>query len=169
MKSTGEVMGVGVTFAEAFSKAALGASVQLPSGGRAFLSVKDTDKPGLVALGRDLADIGFSLVATRGTANVLREAGIECAKVYKVGQGRPHVGDMLKNEQIDLIVNTTEGHSSIRDSAIIRRLALQYKVCYTTTLTGGAAFAIAIRHDRERALHGHEIEVRCLQEMHAAQ
>jgi carbamoyl-phosphate synthase large subunit len=120
MKSTGEVMGVGETFAEAFSKAALGAGVQLPSSGRAFLSVKDTDKPGLVALGRDLVDLGFSLVATRGTANVLQDADVPCERVYKVGQGRPNVGDMLKNEQIDLIVNTTEGHQSIRDSAIDR-------------------------------------------------
>jgi carbamoyl-phosphate synthase large subunit len=167
MKSTGEVMGVGETFAEAFSKAALGAGVQLPSSGRAFLSVKDTDKPGLVALGRDLVDLGFSLVATRGTANVLQDADVPCERVYKVGQGRPNVGDMLKNEQIDLIVNTTEGHQSIRDSAIIRRLALQNKVCYTTTLTGGAAFSIAIRHNLESAAHARELEVRCLQELHA--
>jgi carbamoyl-phosphate synthase large subunit len=167
MKSTGEVMGVGETFAEAFSKAALGAGVQLPSSGRAFLSVKDTDKPGLVALGRDLVDLGFSLVATRGTANVLQDADVPCERVYKVGQGRPNVGDMLKNEQIDLIVNTTEGHQSIRDSAIIRRLALQNKVCYTTTLTGGAAFSIAIRHNLESAEHARELEVRCLQELHA--
>jgi carbamoyl-phosphate synthase large subunit len=168
MKSTGEVMGVGETFAEAFSKAALGASVQLPSSGRAFVSVKDTDKPGLVALGRDLVDLGFTLVGTRGSANVLRDAGVPCERVYKVGQGRPHVGDMLKNEQIALIVNTTEGHSSIRDSAIIRRLALQNKVCYTTTLTGGAALCIAIRHDLDNINHDREPKVRCLQELYAA-
>ena len=167
MKSTGEVMGVGKTFAEAFSKAALGAGVQLPSSGRAFLSVKDTDKPGLVAVGRDLVDLGFRLVATRGTANVLQDADVPCERVYKVGQGRPNVGDMLKNEQIDLIVNTTEGHQSIRDSAIIRRLALQNKVCYTTTLTGGAAFSIAIRHNLESAESARELEVRCLQELHS--
>ena len=168
MKSTGEVMGVGETFAEAFSKAALGASVQLPSSGRAFVSVKDTDKPGLVALGRDLVDLGFTLVGTRGSANVLRDAGVPCERVYKVGQGRPHVGDMLKNEQIALIVNTTEGHSSIRDSAIIRRLALQNKVCYTTTLTGGAALCIAIRHDLDNINHDREPKVRCLQELYTA-
>jgi carbamoyl-phosphate synthase large subunit len=168
MKSTGEVMGTGETFAEAFAKASLGAGVKLPASGRAFLSVKDSDKPGLVSLAQDLVELGFSLVATRGTANVLREAGIECARVYKVGQGRPHVGDLLKNEQIDLIVNTTEGHQSIRDSAIIRRLALQNKVCYTTTLTGGAAFAIAIRYNRDNAAEGRDIEVRCLQEFNAS-
>jgi carbamoyl-phosphate synthase large subunit len=167
MKSTGEVMGVGETFAEAFSKALLGAGVHLPSTGRAFVSVKDSDKPGLVALGRDLVELGFTLVGTRGSANVLIDAGVPCERVYKVGQGRPHVGDMLKNEQIALIVNTTEGHSSIRDSAIIRRLALQNKVCYTTTLTGGAAFAIAIRHDLDSV--GRELKVRCLQELYAAE
>jgi len=165
MKSTGEVMGVGETFAEAFAKASLGAGVTLPPSGRAFLSVKDSDKRGLVKLAHDLVDLGFSLVATRGTANVLLDAGIDCGRVYKVGQGRPHVGDLLKNEQIDLIVNTTEGHQSIRDSALIRRLALQYKVCYTTTLTGGAAFAIAIRYNRENTAEKREIEVRCLQEL----
>ena len=167
MKSTGEVMGVGVTFAEAFSKAALGAGVKLPARGRAFVSVKDTDKPGLIQLGRDLIELGFTLVGTRGSANVLLDAGIPCEKIYKVGQGRPHVGDMLKNEQIDLIVNTTEGHGSIRDSAIIRRLALQNKVCYTTTLTGGAAFCIAIRHERDSVHEARELQVRCLQELHS--
>ena len=118
-------------------------------------------------MGRDLVDLGFRLVATRGTANVLQDADVPCERVYKVGQGRPNVGDMLKNEQIDLIVNTTEGHQSIRDSAIIRRLALQNKVCYTTTLTGGAAFSIAIRHNLESAESARELEVRCLQELHS--
>ncbi len=84
-----------------------------------------------------------------------------------MGQGRPHVGDMLKNEQIDLIVNTTEGHQSIRDSAIIRRLALQNKVCYTTTLTGGEAFSIAIRYERDHRENNKEMVVRCLQDLHA--
>ena len=164
MKSTGEVMGVGDSFAEAFAKASLGASVILPQSGRAFLSVKDSDKPGAVALGRDLVALGFRLVATRGTARVLADAGIECQLVNKVQQGRPHVVDMLKNEQIDLIVNTTEGHQSIRDSAMIRRLALQNKVCYTTTLTGGEAFCIAIRYSREHR----EVKVRRLQDLYHA-
>jgi carbamoyl-phosphate synthase large subunit len=164
MKSTGEVMGVGDSFAEAFAKAVAGAGVDLPDGGRAFLSVKESDKAGLVDLGRELVELGFSLVATRGTAKVLEAAGVPIDRVSKVGQGRPDVGDLLKNEQIDLIVNTTEGHQSIRDSAIIRRLALSNKVCYTTTLTAGEAYAIAIRFKREQTRE----EVRTLQSLHEA-
>jgi carbamoyl-phosphate synthase large subunit len=161
MKSTGEVMGVGMSFAEAFAKAVAGAGVDLPDGGRAFLSVKESDKAGLVVLGRELTELGFSLVGTRGTAKVLEDAGVPIERVHKVGQGRPDVGDLLKNEQIDLIVNTTEGHQSIRDSAIIRRLALLNKVCYTTTLTAGEAYTIAIRFKREHAVE----EVRALQSL----
>ena len=138
-------MGVGETFGEAFAKAALAAGVILPKSGRAFLSVKESDRPGVGAVGRALTDLGFKLVATRGTAKALLAAGVETDVVNKVAEGRPHVVDMLKNEQIDLIVNTTEGGQSIADSAMIRRLALQNKVCYTTTLAGGDAFAIAIR------------------------
>ncbi|MFP6816657.1 MAG: carbamoyl-phosphate synthase large subunit [Pseudomonadales bacterium] len=149
MKSTGEVMGVGDSFGEAFAKASMGAGVTLPDGGRALLSVKESDKPGLPSLGRELVELGFRLVSTRGTARCLEAAGIESETINKVGQGRPHVADLLKNEQIDLIVNTTEGHQSIRDSALIRRLALQKKVCYTTTLAGGEACCIAIRYSRE--------------------
>jgi carbamoyl-phosphate synthase large subunit len=162
MKSTGEVMGVGDTFGEAFAKAALAASVILPQGGRAFLSVKESDKPGVVAVAAALVALGFRLVATRGTARHLNEAGIACQMVNKVAQGRPHAVDLLKNEQIDLIINTTEGHQSIRDSAMIRRLALQNKVCYTTTLTGGEAFAIAIRYSRDNG----DIKVRRLQDLY---
>ncbi|MGE0623536.1 MAG: carbamoyl-phosphate synthase large subunit [Pseudomonadales bacterium] len=162
MKSTGEVMGVGESFAEAFSKAVAGASVKLPDRGRAFLSVKESDKHALVPVARDLVDLGFTLVATRGTAKVLEAAGVPVERVSKVGQGRPDVGDLLKNEQIDLIVNTTEGHQSIRDSAIIRRLALLNKVCYTTTLAAGEAYAIAIRYRREQDRE----QVRSLQSLH---
>jgi carbamoyl-phosphate synthase large subunit len=162
MKSTGEVMGVGETFGEAFAKATLGAGVTLPQGGRAFLSVKDSDKPGVVGLGADLVQLGFRLVATSGTARRLIEAGIQTDIVNKVAQGRPHVIDLLKNEQLDLIINTTEGHESIRDSAAIRRLALHNKVCYTTTLTGGEAFCIAIRYSRDN----HELKVRRLQDLY---
>jgi len=163
MKSTGEVMGVGDTFGEAFAKATLGAGVELPQGGRAFLSVKDSDKPGIVGLGADLVQLGFRLVATSGTARRLIEAGIQTEIVYKVAEGRPHVIDLLKNEQLDLIINTTEGHQSIRDSAAIRRLALHNKVCYTTTLAGGEAFCIAIRYSRDN----HELKVRRLQDLYS--
>ncbi len=158
MKSTGEVMGVGDTFGEAFAKATLGAGVSLPLRGRAFLSVKESDKPAVASLGAALVQLGFRLVATRGTARCLQEAGVESEFVNKATGGRPNVIDLLKNEQIDLIVNTTEGHTSIRDSAMIRRLALQNKVCYTTTLTGGEAFSIAIRHLQEQAAGNHGVE-----------
>ncbi len=159
MKSTGEVMGVGDSFGEAFAKAALAAGVILPKRGRAFVSVKESDRAGVVDLGRELVDLGFRLVATRGTASALRAGGVQTDMVNKVTEGRPDVSDMLKNEQIDLIVNTTEGRQSIADSALIRRLALQKKVCYTTTLAGGKAYAVAIRIGRGD-------RVRALQELH---
>ena len=161
MKSTGEVMGVGETFGEAFSKASLGAGERLPQRGRAFMSVKDSDKIGAIEVGRSLIELGFKLVATRGTARELLNAGLKCEQVDKVNEGRPDVSDMLKNEQIDLIINTTEGRQSIADSAIIRRLALLNKVCYTTTLTGGEAFCIAIRQ-------GIGDQVTSLQQLHSA-
>ncbi len=161
MKSTGEVMGVGTSFAEAFAKATLASGERLPRGGRAFLSVKSSDKLGVADLGRDLIDLGFELVATRGTARVLTEAGVPVEVVNKVTEGRPDIADLLKNAKIDLIVNTTEGRQAIADSAVIRRLALQNKVCYTTTLAGGEAFGIAIRFGRGN-------EVRRLQDLHAS-
>ncbi|MEE4361571.1 MAG: carbamoyl-phosphate synthase large subunit [Pseudomonadales bacterium] len=160
MKSTGEVMGVGDSFAEAFARATLGAGVVLPEGGRAFLSVKDSDKPFVAALGRELVELGFALVATRGTRRVLNEAGIEAEQVNKVTEGRPDISDLLKNRKVDFIINTTEGRQSIADSALIRRLALQFKVCYTTTLTGGEALCTAIRFGQGKT-------VRRLQDLHA--
>jgi carbamoyl-phosphate synthase large subunit len=161
MKSTGEVMGVGASFAEAFAKATLASGERLPRGGRVFLSVKSSDKLGVADLARDLVDLGFELVATRGTARVLTEAGVPVEVVNKVTEGRPDIVDLLKNAKIDLIVNTTEGRQAIADSSIIRRLALQNKVCYTTTLAGGEAFGIAIRFGRGN-------EVRRLQDLHAS-
>jgi carbamoyl-phosphate synthase large subunit len=161
MKSTGEVMGVGDTFAEAFFKATLAAGERLPKGGRAFISVKKSDQPGAVAVARELRDLGFELVATRGTARRIQAAGIDIAVVNKVTEGRPDIADMLKNEKVDLIINTTEGRQAIADSAVIRRLALQKKVCYTTTLEGGAAFCTAIRFGRAD-------KVRRLQDLHAS-
>ncbi len=161
MKSTGEVMGVGDTFGEAFAKASLGASLILPEGGRALISVKESDKMGVSRVAHSLIEQGFSIVATRGTARVLRESGIEVESVHKVTEGRPDISDLIKNGNIDLIINTTEGRKAIEDSAIIRRLALQYKVCYTTTLTGGEAIAIALRYK-------HTSGVRRLQTLHAS-
>jgi carbamoyl-phosphate synthase large subunit len=160
MKSTGEVMGVGDSFEEAFSRATLGAGIVLPTSGRAFISVKDSDKPFVAAVARDLVDLGFELVATRGTRKLLEEAGIAAEQVNKVTEGRPDISDELKNRRVDFIINTTEGRQSIADSAVIRRLALQYKVCYTTTLTGGEALCSAIRYGRGD-------RVRRLQDLHA--
>ena len=160
MKSTGEVMGVGATFAEAFAKASLGAGVILPRSGRAFLSVKEADKIGIVAVAGDLVGMGFRLIATRGTARLLTAAGLEVQVVNKVTEGRPDISDVLKNEKVEFIVNTTEGRQAIADSAIIRRLALQKKVCYTTTLAGAEAFCMAMQYGECR-------EVRRLQDLHA--
>jgi len=160
MKSTGEVMGVGATFGEAFGKAALAAGEALPSSGRVFISVKDSDKAQVPAVADALLRLGFNLVATPGTQRVIAAAGLACASIKKVNEGRPDVADMLKNEQIDLIINTTEGRQSIADSAVIRRLALSNKVCYTTTLAGGEALAIAIEQGRGE-------QVRRLQDLHA--
>ena len=160
MKSTGEVMGVGATFAEAFAKASLAAGISLPRSGRAFLSVKEADKHGIAAVGRDLVALGFRLIATRGTARLLAAAGLEVLIVNKVTEGRPDISDLLKNEKVDFIVNTTEGRQATADSAVIRRLALQKKVCYTTTLAGAEAFCMAMRFGEGR-------EVRRLQDLHA--
>jgi carbamoyl-phosphate synthase large subunit len=144
MKSTGEVMGIGLTFAEAFAKAQQGAGNAIPVSGTAFLSVRKTDRSDVVALARDLHRKGFKLVATRGTGTAIRAEGIECGMVNKVMEGRPHIVDMIKNGQIDLIVNTTEGKQAIADSYTIRRTALQNKISYSTTIAGARATCMAL-------------------------
>lgn len=146
MKSTGEAMGIGETFGEAYYKAQLGANSQAPRGGKAILSVKDGDKEKLAETARALIDCGFEILATSGTAKKLIEEGIFCQRINKVFEGRPHIVDMIKNDEIDYIVNTTEGKQAVADSFQIRRSALQYKVAYTTTLAAGLATAQAIRH-----------------------
>ena len=143
------------------AKASLGAGDVLPKGGTAFVSVKPSDRPFVGEVGRALADLGFRIVATRGTARCLNEAGVACDIVNKVREGRPDITDRLRNDDIDLIVNSTEGRQAIADSAAIRRLALQHKVCYTTTLSGGIAFCTAIRE-------GQSDKVRRLQTLHSA-
>ncbi len=160
MKSTGEVMGVGRTFGQAFAKAVEGGGSRLPDRGRALLSVRDADKKRVVAVARDLAELGFELFATGGTERVVREAGIPCQRVNKVKEGRPHIVDMIKNDEISLIVNTTEGKQAIEDSASIRRTALQHKVSYTTTIAGAEAICLALK---ERS----GIDVYPLKELHA--
>ncbi len=144
MKSTGEVMGVGRDFAEAFAKALLGAGVNLPSGGQAFVSVRDADKAGVITVAQRLLNLGFRLIATRGTALALQDGGVECSIVDKVGEGRPHIVDIIKNGEISLIVNTTEGTQAIADSGTIRSNALQHKVTYSTTLAGAEAMCSAM-------------------------
>ncbi|MCH2157301.1 MAG: carbamoyl-phosphate synthase large subunit [Oleiphilaceae bacterium] len=159
MKSTGEVMGVGETFDEAFAKGFIATGETLPASGKAFLSVRDVDKEGVVELAKLLVEGGFSLVATRGTAQAIEEAGMEVSVVNKVREGRPHVVDVIKNEDISLIVNTTEGRQAIKDSSHIRQSALQKKIAYSTTLWGGEAIARAIRF-------GSNEKVRRLQDLH---
>ncbi|GGB99896.1 carbamoyl-phosphate synthase large chain [Marinobacterium zhoushanense] len=160
MKSTGEVMGTGASFGEAFMKAQLGAGEKLPSKGKAFISVRDVDKAGVVDVARDLVELGFSLVATVGTSALLEQAGLAVERVNKVAEGRPNIVDMLKNGEIAYVINTTEGRKAIADSAEIRRSALQHKVPYTTTLAGAAATAEALKYGEEKT-------VRRLQDLHA--
>ncbi len=150
MKSTGEVMGVGRTFAEAFVKSQLGAGVRLPKGGKAFLSVRDQDKVKLIDVGRTLVELGFSLVATRGTAAALEAAGLKVQTVNKVQEGRPHIVDMLKNREISLIVNTVEeDRRSIQDSWSICNSALQNRITYYTTISGARAACLGMQHLEE--------------------
>ena len=159
MKSTGEVMGVGRSFGEAFAKAQLGAGDQLPRGGRAFLSVREVDKAKVVEIARELKRLDFTLVATKGTAAALRTHGLDCETVHKVGEGRPHIVDLIKNDQIALIVNTTEGKQAIADSFSIRREALMRKISYTTTLAAARATCQALRELDNST-------VNCLQDLH---
>jgi len=147
MKSTGEVMGVGRSFAEAFAKSQLGAGVRLPARGKAFVSVREIDKrPALAKVGKRLAELGFEVLATRGTAAFLQQEGIEVAVVNKVTEGRPHIVDMIKNDEISFIVNTVEGKQATADSFTIRREALMHKVSYTTTIAGALATVQALDH-----------------------
>ena len=159
MKSTGEVMGLGETFAEAFAKAAVGAGEVFPTSGHAFISVRDPDKEGAIEVAKQLVAQGFTLCATRGTHKVLTAAGLDCQRVNKVLEGRPHIVDMVKNGDVDLIINTTEGKQAIADSSLIRRSALVNKVSYTTTLAGAEAICQAIAFGEEKT-------VRRLQDVH---
>jgi carbamoyl-phosphate synthase large subunit len=144
MKSTGEVMGTGRSFGEAYAKAQTASGVALPQSGRAFISVKERDKPLAVELARKLAARGFDIVATEGTARMISAAGVACQRVNKVRDGRPHCVDMIKNGDIVLIVNTTEGKQAVRESHSIRREAVQRRVTYYTTLAAGLATCEAL-------------------------
>ena len=144
MRSTGEVMGVGRTFEEAFSRAEEAAGIKAPPVGKAFVSVRDADKPRVLDVARLLIERGFSLVATTGTSAYLGEQGIACQQINKVIEGRPHIVDLIKNGEIVYIVNTTEGKAAIADSFSIRREALQHRVTYSTTIPGARALIQAI-------------------------
>ncbi len=147
MKSTGEVMGVGESFAEAFVKSQLAAGVKLPSAGKAFISVRDADKAGAVEVARSLRDLGFTVLATRGTAVEIAAAGVAVTVVNKVAEGRPHIVDMIKNGEVNLIINTVESKPSVmRDSYSIRHAALQGRVTYYTTLAGARAACRGMQH-----------------------
>ncbi|OIR08790.1 carbamoyl-phosphate synthase large chain [mine drainage metagenome] len=147
MKSTGEVMGVGESFAEAFVKSQLAASVKLPKGGKVFISVREEDKAGTVEVARTLKQLGFTILATRGTGSVISAAGVEVTVVNKVAEGRPHIVDMIKNGDVSLIVNTVDSRPSVmRDSYSIRHAALQGRVTYYTTLAGARAACIGMQH-----------------------
>jgi carbamoyl-phosphate synthase large subunit len=150
MKSTGEVMGMGATFAEAFVKSQLATDVRLPASGKIFISVRQSDKLHAVEIAQSLAKLGFTLYATRGTAAVFTEAGINVNVINKVAEGRPHIVDMIKNGEISLIINTVKNQrSAIRDSYSIRHAALQAKVTYYTTLAGARAACVGITDKRE--------------------
>ena len=162
MKSTGEVMGVGKTFGEAFVKSQLGAGVNLPESGKVFLSVKNNDKARAVAVGKELAAMGYTLCATRGTAAALAEAGLEVQAVNKVAEGRPHIVDMIKNGEIAMVINTVEERrNAIADSRAIRTSALLNRVTTFTTIFGAEAAV-----DGMKAMRG-DLEVHSVQELHA--
>ena len=147
MKSTGEVMGVGDTFAEAFVKSQLAASVKLPKSGKVFISVREADKTGAAEVARTLKQLGFTILATRGTGSVITAAGVEVTIVNKVAEGRPHIVDMIKNGEVSLIVNTVDSKPSVmKDSYSIRHAALQGRVTYYTTLAGARAACLGMQH-----------------------
>ena len=160
MKSTGEVMGVGETFGEAYGKAELGANDEIPDGGRAFISVRDRDKNEVGYLAKNLLSLGFELVATKGTAEIIRKEGHPVQVVNKVAEGRPHIVDMIKSDSIDMIINSTEGREAIRDSGTIRSSAEQRGIYCTTTIAGGNAACEALRFKGD-------IKVRSLQKLHS--
>ncbi len=162
MRSTGEVMGISSSLGGAFCKGQIASQQMLPQQGRAFLSVRDEDKASLAVIAKMLLESGFNLVASGGTAAALQQQGISVSAVNKVHEGRPHIVDMIKNEQIQFIVNTTEGEQAVMDSAIIRRSAVANRVCYNTTLAGAEAACRALQHSAE-------LVVQSLQEHHVGE
>ncbi|MFP4672267.1 MAG: carbamoyl-phosphate synthase large subunit [Desulfohalobiaceae bacterium] len=162
MRSTGEVMGIDRSFGLAFIKSQLAAGQHLPSQGTVFISVNDRDKPSIVEPAKSFADMGLRLAATQGTADFLASQGIEAQRVNKVYEGRPNVIDMIKNQEINLVINTSSGKMTIQDSSSLRQATIIYNIPYTTTLAGAKALAQALRE-----LQGQGLEVCCLQEYHS--
>ena len=162
MKSTGEVMGVGDTFGEAFAKAQVSAGQTLPTSGTVFISIADRDKHELAEIGRRFVELGFNLVATHGTANVLEDAGLSVERVYKVKEGRPNVVDLIKGDRIQLVVNTPQGQDPWFDEQAIRRAAVTQRIPSLTTMAAARAAAEGIA-----ALQRGQIAVRVLQDLHA--
>jgi carbamoyl-phosphate synthase large subunit len=158
MRSTGEVMGLDRSFAVAFAKSQIAAGSPMPTGGTLFVSVRDSDKPKIVETVRRLAGLGFRIIATSGTQRFLADQGIECAKVNKVLEGRPHIVDAIRNGEVQLVFNTTEGAQALADSRSLRRAALLHKVPYYTTIAGAAAVSLGIE-----AFRTGNLEVRPLQ------
>jgi carbamoyl-phosphate synthase large subunit len=158
MRSTGEVMGLDRDYAVAFAKSQLGGGTRVPTSGTVFVSVKDSDKNRILPTMRLLEELGFQIVATSGTQRFLVEHGVAAAKINKVLEGRPHIVDAIKNGEIDLVFNTTEGAQALSDSRSLRRAALLHKVPYYTTLAGAVAAAQGIRAYRDG-----DLEVRALQ------
>jgi len=143
MKSTGEVMGVGETFGEAFDKSQLGAGAVIPQKGKVFISVRDADKATAVEVATYLANKGFTILATKGTAELIQQSGVTVTEVKKVKEGQPHIVDLIINGEVDLIVNTTSGKQSLKDSYTIRRQALVHSVTYYTTIAAAKAACAA--------------------------
>jgi carbamoyl-phosphate synthase large subunit len=162
MKSTGEVMGGSTSFGVAFAKAQLSVGQRLPERGIAFVSVNNDDKPNLIPIARDLSELGFRLIATRGTAAYLRAYGLDVEVVFKVNEGRPNIADEIVNRKVDLVINTPLGRESFFDDRAVRRAAMMHEVPCITTLTGAAAAVSAIRAMRE-----HGVGVRALQDYYA--
>lgn len=160
MKSTGEVMSIGSDFPRAFARSIIAIGQTIPKGGLAFVSVRDSDKPESLDLAQRLHELGFDLLATRGTGEIIKKAGLPCEIVHKVNEGQPNAVDFLKNNQINLIVMTTEGRQAIKDSVAIRRLALEQRVYFSTTIARGLALCMAMKDGRS------EPEVLCLQDLY---
>jgi carbamoyl-phosphate synthase large subunit len=163
MKSTGEVMGVASSFGEAFAKAQLSAGQILPTGGTVFFTVNDHDKQPAIALARRYVDLGFKIVATEGTANALEGAGMIAERVFKVGEGRPNAVDLIKENRIQLVVNTPRGQDALFDEKAIRRAAVLARIPTITTLAAAQAAADGIA-----AMQKHSVTVNALQQLHKA-